>query len=359
MTETQYLNPMKSITSILAISLGLTNLHAAPSTSITYEGSEGPGSGKHVVFLASDHEYRTEETSPALARILAKHHGFKCTVVFGVDDNGFIKAGSSQVGGLEALEDADLFVIFARFLNPPADEMAHIEAYLERGGPVVGLRTSSHAFKIPKDSPFAKYDFQSKVAGYEGGFGHQILGNTWVGHYGKNHVQGTRTQIIKDQKDNVILTGVGDNAFCHAGAYVGKPGPDFTVLTESQPLVSMKPDSDADSKMPPMPSSWTRHYKSKDGKEHRVFHSTQGASEDIQDENYRRLIVNAMFWTTGLEAAIKPDLNISFVGPYTPNTFSFGGEAQKVKPSDLAGWESPIMPQGEDHKPAPPKKKKK
>jgi len=348
---------MKSITTTLALMLGLTSLHAAPSTSITYEGADGIGRGKHIVFLASDHEYRTEETSPALARILAKHHGFKCTVVFGVDDKGYIEAGSSKISGLAALEDADLFVIFARFLNPPAEEMAHVEAYLERGGPVVGLRTSSHAFKIPAGSPYAKYDFQSKVPGYELGFGHQILGNTWVGHYGKNHVQGTRTQIIREQKDHVILTGVGDNAFCYAGAYVGKPGPDFTVLTESQPLDSMEKDGAPDTTKPPMPSSWTRHYASKDGKKHRVFHSTQGASQDILDESYRRLIVNGVLWAAGLETSIKPDLDIAFVGPYQPTTFSFDGCVPNVKPSDLAGWESPIMPQGEGHERAPSKKK--
>ena len=40
-----------------------------------YEGTEGPGKGKHIVFLAGDHEYRSEESLPELARILAKHHG--------------------------------------------------------------------------------------------------------------------------------------------------------------------------------------------------------------------------------------------------------------------------------------------
>ncbi len=317
---------------------------AVQATSVVYQGEAGPGAGKHIVFLASDHEYRTEETSPALARILAKHHGFKCTVVFGVDKDGFIEAGSSKVSGLKALEDADLFVIFARFLNLPDDEMAHVAAYLDRGGPVVGLRTSSHAFKIPGSSAYAKYDFKSKVAGYENGFGHQVLGNTWVGHYGTNHKQGTRIQTIPEQRGNVILTGVADTAFCHAGAYVGKPGPDFTVLTNSQPLVSMDPTAEPDTKKPPMPSTWTREYAAKDGSKHRVFHSTQGASEDILDENYRRLLINGILWAAGMEKEIKPTLDISFVGPYQPNTFSFGGHAKQVKPSDLAGWETPIMP---------------
>jgi type 1 glutamine amidotransferase/lysophospholipase L1-like esterase len=241
-------------------------------------------------------------------------------------------------------DKADLFVIFTRFLNLPDDEMAHVEAYLERGGPIVGLRTASHAFKIPANSKYAKYDFESKVAGYENGFGQQILGNTWVGHYGTNHKQGTRIQTLPDQRGNVILTGVAETSFCHAGAYVGKPGPDFTVLTNSQPLVSMDPTAAPDTTKPPMPSTWTRQYAAKDGSKHRVFHSTQGASEDILDDNYRRLLINGILWAAGMEKAIKPDLSISFVGPYQPNTFAFGGHAKKVKPSDLDGWDTPIMP---------------
>jgi type 1 glutamine amidotransferase len=332
---------MKSLRILLTAAFATSPLHAS---SIVYEGEAGPGLGKHIVFLASDHEYRAEETCPALARILAKHYGFKCTVVFGVDKDGFIEAGSSRVSGLAALEKADLFFIVARFLNPPDEEMAHIEAYLERGGPVVGLRTSSHAFQIPANSKYAKYDFNSKIAGYEDGFGHQVLGNTWVGHYGENHKQGTRITTIPEQRGNVILTGVGETAFTHAGAYVGKAAPDFTVLTTSQPLISMDPNAEADTKKPPMPSTWTRQYAAKDGSKHRVFHSTQGASEDVLDNNYRRLILNGTLWAMGMEKQIKPDLNIAFVGPFQPNTFSFGGHAKKVKPSDLAGWESPIMP---------------
>jgi type 1 glutamine amidotransferase len=332
---------MKKLRLLLAAALACSPIQAS---SIVYEGEAGPGLGKHIVFLASDHEYRAEEICPALARILAKHYGFKCTVVFGVDKDGFIEAGSSRVSGLAALEKADLFFIVARFLNPPDEEMAHIEAYLERGGPVVGLRTSSHAFQIPANSKYAKYDFNSKIAGYEDGFGHQVLGNTWVGHYGENHKQGTRITTIPEQRGNVILTGVGETAFTHAGAYVGKAAPDFTVLTTSQPLVSMDPNAEPDTNKPPMPSTWTREYAAKDGSKHRVFHSTQGASEDILDENYRHLILNGTLWAMGMEAAIKPDMNISFVGPFQPNQFSFGGHAKKVKPADLAGWDTPIMP---------------
>lgn len=326
---------------LLLLVLSAISVTANP---LVYEGKSGPGVGKHLVFLASDHEYRTEETCPALARILAQRMGFKCTVLFGLDEDGFIKAGASNIPGMEALDDADLLVIFARFLNLPGDQMDHLVAYLERGGPVVGLRTSSHAFKIPANSPYAKYSFNSKVKGYENGFGHQVLGNTWVGHYGKNHKQGTRIEIIPEQKDHVILTGVGDGAFCYAGAYVGKVGDDFTVLTQSQPLNGMKKDSPADQSKPPMPSTWTRHYRGKDGKAQRVFHSTQGASQDILDPDYRRLVINGILWAAGMESAIQADQNLDFVGPYQPSTFKFEGHCKGVKPADLQAWDSPIMP---------------
>lgn len=326
---------------LFAFLAAFTLAHANP---VVYQGDSGPGVGKHIVFLASDHEYRAEETCPALARILAKRMGFTCTVVFGVDKEGFIEAGSSQVSGLKALEKADLFFIFARFLDLPNEEMAHIESYLERGGPVVGLRTSSHAFKISTGAKYAKYDFKSKVEGYEKGFGHQILGNTWVGHYGINHKQGTRITTIPEQRGHVILTGVGEMAFAHAGAYVGIAAADFTVLASSQPLVSMDPTAEPDASKPPVPCTWTRTYSAKDGTKHRVFHSTQGASQDFLDANYRRMILNGTLWAIGMEKEIKADLDFSFVGPYQPREFSFQGHAKKVKPSSLVGWESPIMP---------------
>ena len=51
---------------------------------VTIEGSDGPGKGKHVVFISGDEEYRSEEALPMLAEVMATH-GFKCTVLFAID----------------------------------------------------------------------------------------------------------------------------------------------------------------------------------------------------------------------------------------------------------------------------------
>ncbi|TWU58589.1 Trehalose utilization [Rubripirellula tenax] len=338
---------------LFASLLGFANVGAAES--LVYEGAEGFGHGKHIVFLAGDHEYRSEESLPALARILAKRHGFKCTVLFNIDPkSGEIVAGTpSNIPGMEALETADLAVVFLRFQDLPEEQMKHFDDYLKRGGPVVGMRTSTHGFKIPKDRPYAKYSFDAKGPDYEFGFGHQVLGQTWVGHYGKNHQQSTRITIIEAMANHPILHGV-DDVWVQAGGYVGKPT-DGDILTIAQPLDGMTPDSPASTTQSPMPSEWTRTYRSESGQVGRVFTSLYGTPEDLTNEGYRRLMVNGIVWAIGLEDAITSDLNIAFVGPFKPNTFGNQTHARGIKPEAYAGYESPIPAHNNI---SPPKAKK-
>jgi len=342
---------------VLSLATAATVATVATAAPLVYQGTDGPGKGKHIVFLAGDHEYRSEESLPALARILAKHQGFKCTVLFDIDKDGNISAGVSQnMPGMEALDTADIAVVFLRFQNFPKEQMQHFDDYLKRGGPVVGMRTATHAFRGTPE-PFAKYDYNSKVAGYELGFGHQVLGQTWVGHYGKNHSQSTRISVVPEKASHPILRGVKD-VWVQAGAYVGKPT-DGEILTMAQPLNGMTPDSPADATKPPQPSEWARTYKSASGKEGRVFTSLYGTSEDITNDGYRRLMVNGCLWALGLEEKITPDLNIAFVGAAKPNTFGGGAYARGIKPEMYAGFESPIPANNNTKGEAKPEKKKK
>lgn len=325
---------------------------------LVYQGTDGPGAGKHIVFLAGDHEYRSEEALPALARILAKHQGFKCTVLFNVDkETGYIVPGNNNMPYTDAVDTADLLVFGLRFQNFPSEQMQPIVDYLNRGGPVIGTRTSTHAFKIPSDSPYARFDHQYKGDEMKGGFGRQILGETWVSHYGKNHVMSTRLDIVAAQADHPILRGVKD-PWVEAGGYWTDPMPNSIVLANAQPLETMKPDSAPAAGKSPCPGVWVRSYKSDSGKEGRVFTTTYGASEDIRNDGFRRMMINGCLWAVGLEAKIKPNLDIALVGPYNPSTFGFGGHRQEVRPQDMAGWDTPIMDSSKPIKPRPPRKKK-
>ena len=329
---------------ILALILAGSALQLAAAP-VFYPGTKSIAKNKHLVLIGSDHEYRSEETIPALARILAKHHGFDCTVLLGVDPkSGEVVAGVSNVPGMEALAKADGLIIFARFLQLPDDQMKHLDDYLNRGGPVMGLRTSTHAFNYKKDanSPYKKYHFKYNGDDYKGGFGHQVLGQTWVGHYGGNHSQCTVIDVIPEKADHPILRGV-KNAWVHAGGYNAVPQDDWEALTMAQPMNGMKPTDEADAKKPPKVSEWTRHYTAANGTKARVFTSLYGASEDLLNDGYRRMLVNAAYWLVGLEDQIKADAPIDFVGPYRPNLFCFGGHAQGVKPEvAYAGFESPV-----------------
>jgi type 1 glutamine amidotransferase len=313
---------------------------------VTYKGDKGPGLGKKIVFIASDHEYRSEESLPALARILAKRYGFTCTVVWALDDDGNILPGSSNLKGLEVLDDANLMVIFTRFANFPDEEMQHINDYLERGGPVMGFRTATHAFNTKGNAKWEHYDYayNGPMTEWKDGFGKLILGETWVGHYGANHKQASKLIIEDAQKDHPIMRGVKD-AWAHSGGYKAFPeNMGATVLARGKILNGMTPDAAPDTSKEMMPVAWVRNYKLKSGATGRAFTTTHGASEDLLSDGFRRMAINAAFWCMGMERQIKPGNNIDFVGPYMPTTFNFSGYKANVKPSDLAGFESLIMP---------------
>src|SRR4051794_35200402 len=254
---------------------------------VTYVGDQGPGRGKRIVLLAGDHEYRSEETLPALARILAKHYGFTCSVFITTDSTtGFIEPGSSDMSGLDALETADLLVIALRFQDFPDVEMQHIADYLDRAGPVVGLRTATHAFQIKRaDAKFRKFDWQAGD-GYAGGFGRQILGETWVSHYGTNHVQSSRLLLQPDQAAHPILRGVKD-VWVRSGGYTAARIDGSQVLAKGQILNGMSRDSPAATDKEQQPVAWYRTYTSSGGKTGRVFTTTHGASEDLLNDGFR------------------------------------------------------------------------
>lgn len=334
-------NVMRTLMIVCLLSLGVRP--AAASDLLVYEGARGPGAGRHIVFLAGDHEYRSEEALPALARILARHHGFRCTVLFTVDpETGDIDPGCNHMPGTDALQTADLMVVFLRFQNFPEEQMQPIVDYLDRAGPVVGLRTSTHAFRIPEDSRFARLDTNYPGDEFRNGFGRQILGETWVRHYGTNHEMSTRLDVVPEAAGHPVLRGVS-HPWVRSGGYWVDPLPDSEILAMAQPLQGMTADAPPADGKAPCPGAWTRSYRSGSGRVGRVFTTTYGASVDLSDDDFRRMLVNACFWGCGLDDAITAELNVELVGPWHPTRFAFDGHRLHVRPQDLAGWDTPIM----------------
>lgn len=329
------------------------------NNSVTYEGGGGSGDWHNVVMIAGDHEYRTEECLPALAKMLAKHYGFKCTVLFTTSEEGFIEPGSSRMEGLEVLKDADLLVVGIRFQDFDDAQMQYIDDYLKRGGAVIGLRTSTHAFKIEADKKWAHYSNgykESVNADWQGGFGRTILGEQWAGHYGKNHKQSSRLLLQENVIDHPVLLGV-EKGWVQSGGYEANPAEGSIILARGEVLNGMTADSPADETKELMPVAWVRNYLNHTGSKGRVFTTTHGASEDILNEGFRRMLMNAALWCVGEESSISKSNDVSIVGPYKPSTFGFGTYKENVNPADLKGFDSLLLPG--TNKVSPKKKSKK
>src|SRR5438132_5598968 len=117
--------------------LSLTALASAAQTSVVYQPKDGPGHGKHIVFLSGDEEYRGEEGLPMLAKILSQRHGFKCTVLFALDPDGTINPdNNTSIPGIEALDSADGIVMQLRFRQWPDAAMKHFADAVARGVPI-------------------------------------------------------------------------------------------------------------------------------------------------------------------------------------------------------------------------------
>ncbi len=329
----------------LALLIVLTSL-VTPASSraaewVVYEGGNGPGQGKHIVFLSGDEEYRSEEALPMLARILAIRHGFKCTVLFSINpaDGTIDPVTLTNIPGMTALDSADLCVMGLRFRELPDDQMKHFVDYLNRGKPIIALRTSTHAFAYDhnQQSTFAKYDWRNKE--WPGGFGQQVLGETWVDHHGAHGKESTHGVINEAFKEHPILRGVTDlwaPTDVYAVAHLPK---DAKVLVWGEVLSGMKPSDppvQGEKNNPLMPLVWLRDYKGEQGSISKVVTTTMGAAVDLQNESLRRLFVNAAYWATGLTDKMPAKADVEYVGDYKPLWFGFGKFAKGVKPDDLA-----------------------
>ncbi len=333
--------PLPSRVALLAAFVAVAPLAPAqaPATApLTYAGGEGPGKGKHVVLLAGDEEYRSEEALPMLGKLLAVRHGFKCTVLFSTDAaTGLIDADQqTHIPGLAALDHADFAILFWRFRELPDADMKHFVDFLEAGKPLLAIRTSTHAFHYTRNpaSPYARYSFDSSE--WPGGFGQQVLGDTWVNHHGHHGSQSTRG--VADAADHPILRGVKD-VWGPTDVYaIVRLLPTDQVLLRGQVLEGMTPDSKpvaGPQNEPMMPLLWTRERPHGDTTQ-RLVTSTIGAASDLACEDLRRAFVNSVYWGLRMEAQIPARNDATLVGDYAPSPFGFGTWKRGVRPQDHA-----------------------
>jgi hypothetical protein len=309
---------------------------------VVYQPAEKP-QGKHVVLLAGDEEYRSEEAMPMLGKLLSQRHGFKCTVLFSLNQNGEIDPGAgSSLSHSESLDSADAIVMLLRFRHWDAATSGKFQAAINRGVPVIALRTSTHAFSgYPKNSPFAAWTWNNPG----GGWGKKVLGETWVSHWGKHKIEATKGIIEAPNASHPVLRGI-NSLFGNTDVYEAAPPTDAVILARGQVLQGMTADTppasyrkvnaakiEQDVNKPMMPVAWTRSVQNDKGGQNKILCTTMGAATDLMDEGLRRLVINGVYWGLGLEVPDKADARL--VGDYYPTMYGFKGNKQGLKPDDF------------------------
>jgi hypothetical protein len=321
---------------------------------INYPGKKEMRKKQKIVLISGDEEYRSEEALPMLAKILSTHHGFDCTVLFAQDPNfpGIIDPNETKnIPGLEQLDDADLMFLFTRFRELPGEQMMHFQRYLEKGKPIIGIRTATHAFRfVDTTSTWRHWGnyYNGEKKDWSGGFGKKILGVNWHSHHGHHKHQSTRGIYAPNANVHPVLSGIEDgaiwgptdvygvplplfdkidpillgqvvdreNEFDEADALFGMRTSDNRVATKNEANNHVKNPND-----PMMPIVWAKSYQVENGREGKAITSTIGSSTDLLNEALRQLFVNAAYHLLDLPVPEKAE--VSIVGAYNPTQFQF------------------------------------
>jgi len=216
------------------------------------------------IHIIATGEYDPVTSMTEFKQFLEKNYKVECTTSF-KDVNGSV----SKLDNLEALATADLLILFARRMSLSETQMGLIRAHWEKGKPIVGIRTACHAFQA-KDNEII--DRQVFGGHYNGG------GPTSNGAFQAVPANGADKhpvlQGVAPFKGNKYAYGQGDQA------------PTVTLLQVARTPKAV------------IPVTWTNTYKGG-----RMLYTALGPPDDFKDENFRRLLVNAVFWTAQRDVA--------------------------------------------------------
>jgi type 1 glutamine amidotransferase len=217
-------------------------------------------------------EYKPVESLTAFKQYLQERYRVAITTSFSNESAGRYKDGTT-LPDLEKLRDADVMVVFARRINLPEAHMAIVRNHWEQGKAIVAMRTASHAFQ-PADNEI---------------FDRQVLG----GHYGGAADYKTPFNAIpaEGQAEHAVLSGVGP--ITSRGYYGNRPlaADAIVIQVNDEPQRKVK-----------RPVPWLPEYRGG-----RTFYTSMGVPEDFQDEDFRRLLTNAIFWTARRDVPkVKP-----------------------------------------------------
>ncbi len=289
----------------------------------------------HIVFITGDEEYRSEESMPMLAKILERDYGFEVTVLFALNEDGFIDPNVlDNIAGLEVLARADMMVMFTRFRALPDAQAKHILDFAESGKPIAGFRTSTHAFLYRDNLERAHLNDDWPI---------KVFGQKWITHHG--HFDDgtnplTHVTVIEEMASHPVLRGV--TPFQAYSWLYHVHGGEHTLYGDSEPLLlgtalrSGHAENNRLDKFPlTNPVAWTKTYTGTSGMSARVFFTTLGHPYDFKESSMRRLALNGILWALGRDVP-EGGANAELAAPYDPNNSGFGDRFKAgMRPEDM------------------------
>jgi putative heme-binding domain-containing protein len=214
----------------------------------------------NVCLISGSFEYKSDASLAAFQKYLEENFPVACSRAFAKSDK--------EIAGLDSLEKCDVAIFFTRRLMIDGEMLEPVKKFVKSGKPIIGIRTASHGFQnwLEMDK--------------------EVFGGNYQGHYGEKMI--CDVKIVEKEKSHPVLKGC--SPFKTNGSLYKNPNvaADVTVLLSG----SIPGQSE--------PVAWTRE---KDGR--RVFYTSLGHPDDFKDENFTRLLVNALAWTTKTD--LKPD----------------------------------------------------
>jgi type 1 glutamine amidotransferase len=233
---------VRRLTFLAGLSLLLT---ATP----TAQSASGP---LKICLLSASAEYDSEKSLSDFQGFLESNYQVVCRRAFGKDKG-------ESLPGLEALTNSDLMIVITRRVQLPPLQLEQIHKFISSGRPIIGLRTASHAF-----ANYPEFD-------------HDILGGGYKGHYTNSQAE---VALVAGQARHPVLAGI--TPFTSRKLYKNPTLADgVTVLLEGSIPGHREP------------VAWAREHQGR-----RVFYTSLGTQEDFKEESFRRLLLNAIFWTT-------------------------------------------------------------
>ena len=244
---------LQSILILLLLWVMPAMVHAVPPTGSAEKDR------LHIHFISASEEYMSEPSLKKFGQLLEeRYENVRITSSWGKD-------AGSDLPDIAELENADLMLVFARRMTLPESQLHYILQHVELEKPVIGIRTASHAFQ-----DFLELD-------------EEVFGGDYDGHGDDEQV---KVIMAEGMEQHSLLDGVASSWRRPDKIYHNpEPGPGTEILLFGEGLDSGYFE----------PLAWTNLY----GERGRAFYTSMGLPEDFESENFIRLILNAIEWTSG------------------------------------------------------------